>query len=233
MDKKEVIIDKSLENGLPNMRPIGETWIFVKSWNEIEHILRITRPVRLFLQSGFEPPPERIRKIRIPPIVVVVPKVRNLRFGLWMRYLPFLDFVIGRDDLFKDFQRWVTVEPYSTNFQKVFRFPVPPEIGEILDFLQRIKKIRHILTNHQWKIFLAYGKTGEVSRVAEMMGRHPRTIRDQIARIEEKVETRDLENIFRRPVIGLLSTFPGTFAPSSGVAVSGKKSSKTGSGTLP
>lgn len=232
MDKREVVVDKSLEAALPNMRPIGQTWIFVKSWNEIEHILRITRPVRLFVQAGFEPPPERIRKMRIPPLVVVVPKIKSLRFGLWMRYLPFLDFVIAREELIRDFQRWVRVEPYSTNFQKMFRFPVPPELEEILEFLQHIKKIRHILTDHQWKIFLAYGKTGEVSRVAEIMGRHPRTIRDQIARIEEKVEATDLENIFRKPAIGLLSKFPGAFAP-TGSVVSGKKDSKTGAGMLP
>ncbi|AIA32041.1 hypothetical protein BOX24_08690 [Leptospirillum ferriphilum] len=233
MDKREIVIDKSLESCLPNMRPIGQTWIFVKSWNEIEHIMRITKPVRLFLQSGFEAPPERIRKMSIPPLVIVVPKVRSLRFGLWMRYLPYLDFVIGRDDLLQDFQKWVKVEPYSINFQKLFRFPVPPEMEEILDFLQRIKKIRHILTDHQWRIFLAYGKTGEVSRVAEIMGRHPRTIRDQIARIEEKVDAKDLENIFRKPVIGLLSKLPGACSPSSGVAVSGKRGNKTGSGMLP
>jgi hypothetical protein len=104
---------------------------------------------------------------------------------------------------------------------------------EILDFIHLIKKIRYNLTEHQWKIFMAYGKTGEVNRVAEIMGRHPRTIRDQIARISEKVETEDLEDLFRKPAVGLLSKIPGSFSPPGIVPVFGKKNSKTGAGNFP
>lgn len=233
LEKWEILVDKSLENELPSMRPIGQTWIFVRSWKEVEHIVSITRPARIVLRSGFEPPPDRVRKLRIPPLVLVVPRVRSLRFSLWMRYLPFLDFVITQEELLQDFQRWMKVLPFSTNFQKIFRFPIPFELEEILDFIHLIKKIRFNLTEHQWKIFMAYGKTGEVNRVAEIMGRHPRTIRDQIARISEKVETADLEDLFRKPAVGLLSKIPGSFSPPGIVPVSGKKNSKTGAGNFP
>ncbi|MHB8423379.1 MAG: hypothetical protein ACYDAM_11580 [Leptospirales bacterium] len=114
MTKREIIFDKGLESVLPSSRPIDQTWIFVQTWKEIENLLKVTNPVRIILKGSFPSPPDTLKKLRVPPIILVFPKMRQLRFSLWIRYLPYLDFVSETAELEENFQHWMKVQPFTT-----------------------------------------------------------------------------------------------------------------------
>lgn len=233
MKKREIILDQGLEPYLPSTRSIDQTWIFIRTWKEIENLLRVTDPSRILLGGGFPPPPETLRKLRVPPIILVFQKVRQLRFSLWMRYLPYLDFVLETSELEQNFQIWIKTQPFTTGMQRSLRFSVPEGMKELVGFYQLLKQTRYSLTDHQWNIFMAYGKTGEINRVAEMMNRHPRTIRDQIQKISEKMDGRDLESLFRIPVVEMLGKIPGTLPPETVLSSSDRKDSRRETDSAP
>lgn len=229
--KREIILDKGLESSLPSTRPIDQTWIFVQNWKEIENLLKVTSPARLLLRGNFPAPPETLRKFRVPPIILVFSKIRQLRFSLWIRYLPYLDFVLETAEIEQNFQHWIKVQPFTTGLQRSLRFPLPEGMKGLVGCYQRLKQARYCLTDHQWKIFVAYGKTGEINRVAELMERHPRTIRDQIQKINEKMEWSDLEGLFRMPLVEMLEKVPGAFPMEPFLSFSDKTDNKTGTGS--
>ncbi len=231
MKKREIILDQGLEAYLPSTRPIDQTWIFVRTWKEIENLLKVTDPSRILLKGSFPPPPEMFKKLRVPPIILVFQKVRQLRFFLWIRYLPYLDFVLETSELEQNFQHWIKTEPFTTGMQRSLRFTIPDGMKELVGFYQLLKQTRHSLTDHQWNIFIAYGKTGEVNRVAELMNRHPRTIRDQIQKISEKMDGRDLESLFRIPVVEMLRKIPGGLPLEASLSFSDRQGNRRGNGS--
>ncbi len=231
MVKGEYVFDIALEPLLPAKRPIDQTWIFVRNWKEIEHLLKVTHPVRIFLKGKFQMPGESLKKLHIPPVVLIFEKLSHFRFSLWLRYLPFLDFALERPEFQKNFQHWVQVPAYTTWIQPHTRFPIPEGMKELIRFFQRLKFTRHQLTDHQWNILVAYGKTGEINQVAELMKRHPRTIRDQIQKIGQKIQVKDLGMFFRYPFGEMVQRIPGETVFDLTFALSDSRDNKKGSGS--
>jgi DNA-binding CsgD family transcriptional regulator len=205
--KKVVIVDQRLESLVYGQNFDGIGWVLARDENEIREWMRIGSCRKVLLHQRFRFDRKGSHRVSgsKPPIVLVFeredrpPSLRTI-----LPLLPRLDMIIARSEIEASLREVISAVPFFSSWSRNWPSHYPDEMGEIYRIYQKLKSTRDELSSQQWDVLRHWAGSGEVSKIARDLGRHPQTIRNHLRAISDHLGVKDVDQFMRHSTRAIL-----------------------------
>lgn len=207
MSKSIVIVDHRLESLVYGRNFSGSQWVLAENEREIFDLMRMGPVRKALLHQKFKINREKGKSVStsFPPIVLVFDKPGTApSLSALFPLLPRLDMIVSKKEVEDSIDEIVASIPFFSSWSNKWPDYYPKEMGDIYRIYQKLKFSRAELSPHQWKIFRHWAEVGELNEVARIVGRHPRTIRNNLREISDSLDLEDICQLLRNSTAACL-----------------------------